>query len=710
MAFVTDPDDLAQGTEVVINTGTRRILLDSTGDLGSSGVTAADNGVTGQALYSFLKEEWKNDATLIPHPFPMVAITPEQFEFINDWELQDSTSREFVRTAGWSEVDSSNNVKAQYAGVISLGSLEDSVNDQLYYAFGNDPTDTAAAVNFSFPGALNEAIQTFNELGNPTGLTFNSSINFSRSTASGDFLTDGYVVGGQVTIRAAGSTTRDGTFIIDTVNSSAITVSSTEGTNFSTGTDSVAQVAVDNRNALDVFLRVRDGDTNGKTFAQADLATIGLTTLTNKAERFPLSNASDLKITTADAVIDSSSPWTEVEIRYFDQAYSREVDSTSKRNFGIVIDVGTHSGVDGVVASTGATVITTAEGTLSSATYAGGTITLHEGGSQGTYTISDLNSTSVTIASTTLPSTGTNISFTLQRGTPVSATAEQIYEKVQRQLRLAGDIDATDQIVNGQTADALLQFVGDNLNAGVALPTNPNGGGSGVIIEGFDSNDTNRLSFTDNAGTASITFPFVAAGSITFNNNLVNDADPRYWMFFEYTTRSTVSDLSVNAVTGSSARIESAAGNIPSSLFSTGEYIGLFGSTVADNNGIWQVTGAITSSGFTAVKQDLDTPSSQAGFGGTLDQNPIDSPSAIIVDNNSGTDIASSIATSPVNFDFDYDGNTQGGRTAGTDAAIVIRAIGLDTAQFVETSGTITRNTGLSFSLVSALERNYSNP
>jgi len=56
------------------------------------------------------------------------------------------------------------------------------------------------------------------------------------------------------------------------------------------------------------------------------------------------------------------------------------------------------------------------------------------------------------------------------------------------------------------------------------------------------------------------------------------------------------------------------------------------------------------------------------------------------------------------------DGNDQGGRTAGTDADVTIVAIGLDSAQYVLTSGTITRATGQSFSLVAALERNYANP
>jgi hypothetical protein len=94
-----------------------------------------------------------------------------------------------------------------------------------------------------------------------------------------------------------------------------------------------------------------------------------------------------------------------------------------------------------------------------------------------------------------------------------------------------------------------------------------------------------------------------------------------------------------------------------------------------------------------------------------VDENPIDSPDAIIVRNNSGAQITGTIAGAPTfAFDYDYDNNDQGERVAGQgDAAIIIRAIGFSTAQFVETTGTITRATGQSFSLVSALERNYLN-
>jgi hypothetical protein len=94
-----------------------------------------------------------------------------------------------------------------------------------------------------------------------------------------------------------------------------------------------------------------------------------------------------------------------------------------------------------------------------------------------------------------------------------------------------------------------------------------------------------------------------------------------------------------------------------------------------------------------------------------VDKNPIGSPDAIIVKNNAGADITGNIsAQASVSFDYDYDNNEQGTRTKATNAAVVIRALGLGTAQYVETGGILSRATGLSFSLVAPLERNYANP
>jgi hypothetical protein len=96
MAVITDPSDLSS-TEVTITTGTRQITLNEAGNL-------SDDGVTFQALYSYLKEQWKDDSSLIPFPFPLVAITPEQFEFVEDWEPDSDTTRKLIRTGGWREI------------------------------------------------------------------------------------------------------------------------------------------------------------------------------------------------------------------------------------------------------------------------------------------------------------------------------------------------------------------------------------------------------------------------------------------------------------------------------------------------------------------------------------------------------------------------------------------------------------------------------
>ena len=458
MTLITDPDSLNQGAEVTIDTAAKTITLNEAGNLSSDGVTL-------QALYSFLKEEWKNDNALIPFPFPMVAITPEQFEFVSDWVPAGDPTRKLIRTGGWREVNASSTLNREYCGIITLGNID--AGDNAYYAFASDASRTA----FTYDGPVNEAIQTYGDASN------------------GDF-------------------------------------------------DKRSEV-------LTVYVREQ-----GKEFDQTDTDDIGVSNLTNKVERFPLSEDTDLKISASDNDIETTAPYTGMSITFHATAQSRNIGGTD-RDFGIIID-----------------------------------------GNNG--------------------------------------TAEQIYEFIQYQLRQDSDIDSGGAGVNGLLADAMLTFVGDRLDTLQAA--NPEGGGTGIYIDNYNSNDTNRLRFIDNTGTYR-TFPFVAAGSLLFNDNLVQDSSAIYRMFF----------------------------------------------TDPD-----------------------ETPESGDEYG---------SSGAVTVNDASGTPIEGNVSgQASISFDFDYDGNVQGGRTAGTDADVTIVAIGLDTAQFVVATGTITRSTGINFSLVSALERNYSNP
>jgi hypothetical protein len=161
MALITDPDLLADSalddgsTEVYINTSLKQIKLVQTGDLSTDGVTL-------KCLYSFLKEEWKDDPNtknLAAFPFPMVPITDESFEFVDGWDFDATATEQLIRTAGWRVRNTAGNEIKRFAGVVILGSVE--ANDQLYYDLGVlDPT---GATNFALTGAINQAVQIIDD-------------------------------------------------------------------------------------------------------------------------------------------------------------------------------------------------------------------------------------------------------------------------------------------------------------------------------------------------------------------------------------------------------------------------------------------------------------------------------------------------------------------------------------------------------------------
>ncbi|WZE63619.1 hypothetical protein PANI_CDS0100 [Maribacter phage Panino] len=206
-----------------------------------------------------------------------------------------------------------------------------------------------------------------------------------------------------------------------------------------------------------------------------------------------------------------------------------------------------------------------------------------------------------------------------------NGTKQQIYEFVQWSLRQATDQDSGAGSLEGVLMPELLEFVGSTLKTKSAI--NYQGGGTGVYIDNFNSIDTNDLVFVDNT-TTERTFPFVAAGSLNFNANLVNDPDAEYFLYF--------------------------------------------------------------------------TDGVDAGdeFGNS---------GAILVNDNSGNPITGSVSGGTISFDFDYDNNVQGNRTAGTDANVTAVALGLQTGQYVKTTGTIVRSNANSISFVAAVERQYQN-
>ncbi len=694
---------------VMFDTAAKEVWLLEQGNLDSAGVTML-------ALHSFMKDRWKDDAFLIAAAeFPMIGISfaagqwqigvdpsgnNSGWKFADDNATESAYTRQLIRNAGWDEIDANGNTISKYFNVTTLGTFEDSANDTAYYWFGTDNTDTGAATDYNYAGPVNEPVRYFFEIGNPDGCDFDTTSEIDRT--AGSFITDGFQVGGQVTVRNADTTGNNGTYTLTAVSALTLTV---QGTPFTTGADSNAQLAVDNDNVFNTAIRIRDADPNGKTFQQADLSSAGETAVTSKIIKFPLANATDLDITETDANIDANSPYTQIDIKYFDQDFNIDVDGTTNRAFGIVVDVGTHSGVDG--STSGGSVLTTTDGGITGATYTGGTITMYDGPDEGTTFNISGTPTATTVTITGTFGTGSNQSFTLQRATPVVGSKNEIYEKVHRELRRDADINgfSPGPVVTGRTADDLAVFVGPDLRMGSFTPTNPAGGGSGVIIQGFDANDTNNLFFFDNTGT-SRNYPFVAAGTFVFSQNLVDDTDGEYWLFYDYTNRTTNSDIDTVGPSGDTYDLEGTLGT-----YLVDDYLQISGFAQAENNGLFIVTVVNTSgSDYTVRKVDGSAVgTAETNQTVSVDENPYPSPDAIIVDNNSGSDLAGDINATSVAWDFDYENNVQGGRTADTNANVVLVAAGAETAQVAVSSNlTITKTTGQTFAVTAAQERNYS--
>ena len=717
VTMLGDDTTLANEKSVYFDTLVEEIWLLEQGNLSTDGVIML-------ALHSFIKEEWKTDQLLIDSgAFPMVGVSfaAGQWEFgedpsgnNSDWKLKvDAPSSvdsvRLIRNAGFDEKDNTGTIVKKFFNVTTLGAFEDTL-DQAYYFFGNDYS-TDNTVNYAFTGPVNEPVQYYALIGDLSGDTPTFATTSTITRATGSFITDGFVVGGQVEV--SGSTSNNGTYVLTGVTALTLTVTGTPLTVEAWGT---SQIAYDQSNAFTTSLRIRDADPNGKTFASAVLTDAGETAISSKVIKFPLANQTDLDISASDANVSASSPWTEVRLRYLSTAYNREVDSTTKRDFGIVVDVGTYSQSNGAAATTSrwdSANLSLGVGEAL-ADYTGGTLTIHEGTNQGTYTISgtpvDSGGTlQITVTGTPFTVTGSSESFTMDRATPLTASKNEIYEKIQYQLRQATDIDETGGTVIGKMTGGLARFVGPDITFGLGN-INPNGGGTGVIVEGFDANDTNNMFFVDNTSTTR-NFPFVAAGSLNFNTNLTNDSDPEYWLYFEYSTRTTPTDAAVVGPSGSTYDLESPGSALPA--LSVNDYIRIAGFANAQNNGLFRVTVVNTSTqDYTVIRVDGEAVGgAESGVTITVDQDPYNSPDALIVDNNSGADIVGAAASPSISFDFDYDNNVQGGRAAGTNASVVLKAIGLETGQYVEVSGlTITRSTGLTFTATAALERNYSNP
>jgi hypothetical protein len=313
----------------------------------------------------------------------------------------------------------------------------------------------------------------------------------------------------------------------------------------------------------------------------------------------------------------------------------------------------------------------------------------------------------------------------------------EIYSWAQYQLRLATDINSDVNVdgfgtVRGDIAMELLYFVGP------AMHTMP-----GVFIDGYDDNDKNDIKphdiTVDSTGVDSEyvavvsterPFPFVSAGNMNFASNIVTqesntNTSTLYKMFFKYhTTATSVGTVAITSQAGQAATLDWSTGTTEFDHLLTGDILIISGFATAGNNGMWEALGDATTKTISLTKLDGVAPVDEAASETvTVLENPFETHSAsagfgaTIVDDNAAADITGEVDTAVVSFTYDYTNNVQRGPTTnGTDAIVIVMAIGAEQAvgaegaQYITAEHTITESTGQNININPADELNYENP
>ncbi len=611
MAKIVDPDQLNQNTEVVFDKDLKTIQLLVAGNLNDDS-PGRTSGVTGQAVYSFCKEEWLTDATLNELRFPFDPIFEQKLVLINGWKWKDVQTRDLLRDVGWQEVDGS-----KFAGLQSLG--PDFSGDQAYYqqVSGFDSTAYASVSDFDKDGAINEAVEIVGDGGTPDYSSF-----------------------------------------------------------------------------LKVFLRPQ-----GKIYSSGELvADQALSAVDFRFYGVPLSTSNDITdgsgAPASDATIDNNSPYTGMTVDYL-KGSGFTTAAAQSYSVGDVVQDGS-----------GRWAFCTSAGTMD----ASGAADYTNNGGTATW---EAFAGEVQI--------GTNYYAFNRIIDGNGGTTKQIYEWMQRQLRKTENINddtlgspnqngSGDQY--GAIANELGYFVGDVLHSS-----------DGAAITNFDSNATNNIRQHDitvdgggldsegiPATSTSRSYPFIAAGTLVFSQNLVAepDVDTLYKMYFDYSVRLTGTDVAVTSASGDTCTLTSTTTDL--STWSNGDFMHVSGFSNSENDGMYVVTGATTSTSAPVRKVDGATLVDEAaGNTVSLDTNPFDSPDAIVVQDTTPTDISGQITSDTIGFSFDYTNNNQGGRTANSDAPVTVIALGQGGARWVAASFTIAQATGQTFPVNAADELVYSN-
>ncbi len=680
-------------------------------------------GVEGAAIYSFMVQEWKNDNYIqsLGTPFPMNAIDNDAGKYFigqdssgnnSGWNwANDVTSngvlirtRKMLRNMGWDEISSTGITTARYFCSKTLGTFEDPVNDKSFGQFG---TNTAVDDTFdlTFAGSANEAHKFYEEQAQPGSLAITAT---TITRTGGSFVTEGYKVGGKASIRLAEDAANNAAFVLSAVTATVLT---TTGLTANLA-DTTAVLSVDNSNAFRIGLRVRDGDTNGKTFGEANLASAGKTALGNFVFAFPLANAENKKITATDATITGTGPYTGITITFHSTPQSRGGLVGGPFNFGIIIagNSGTNTQIfektqyllrqltdidSGAGTAIGRAIglLARFNGDIAEFGSGDGGLTFPtnpQGGGSGVF-VDALNAAS------------DNVTRFYDNTGALRAKPESIAITLDGNATLIGDALAEYEMLFDRTirttVSNLVLTTGTNkmTSATTLLPQNAQIAVgkyiriSGLVGANVAMNGVYQITVITTAGAdwtvarydgSAITT--TTSASVSLDQNCVDT--PNAIVVHTNVSVATAADVSFTAASNT---ITSAGSQF--SVFAVNDRIETAGSTGGLNNGFWKVLTVSATTMTVSAERSFPTAITTQGVG----------PTVTITKMFAGDFDGDVVAN------FAYDGNVQGGRVVSTQAFVKAKAIGLTSAQYIESPvSTINTGTPLTIPLFAPTERN----
>lgn len=163
MAKIIDPDLLTYS----VNSATNNLRFDTaakTIQLVAGGSLVAKDGVTGQCLFSKIKEVIKADTTLIKYALPVrEMIHDESMELINGWTFLDSTTIKMVRDCGVAYVNASDVITAMFACIVTLGNVATGAPYFTQSNASNASTGAFTHINIGTTFGVNELVQIYSD-------------------------------------------------------------------------------------------------------------------------------------------------------------------------------------------------------------------------------------------------------------------------------------------------------------------------------------------------------------------------------------------------------------------------------------------------------------------------------------------------------------------------------------------------------------------